>query len=65
MSTIVRNRSVNALMPLLTSAPFADWKVEERYSDGSHLTPATVAAHISAARTVVGILEQAQLGMLT
>ena len=61
MATIVRNRSVNALMPLLTSTPFADWKVEERYSDGSHLTPEAVAAHMSAARTAVGILEQAHL----
>ncbi|MGH3830022.1 MAG: hypothetical protein ACRDRS_06145 [Pseudonocardiaceae bacterium] len=66
MSTIVRNRPVNALVPLLTSEPFADWKVEERYCDGSHLTPAVVADHISAARTVVGILQQAHLdGMLT
>jgi hypothetical protein len=66
MSTIVRSRSVSALMPVLVSAPFADWKVDERYCDGSHLTPATVAKHISAARTVVGILEQAHLdGMLT
>ncbi|MGH3867680.1 MAG: hypothetical protein ACRDQ4_16390 [Pseudonocardiaceae bacterium] len=65
MSTIVRNRPVNALMPLLTSNPFAGWKVDERYCDGSHLTPATVADHIFAARTVVGILEQARLdGML-
>lgn len=66
MSTILRTRSVNALMPLLTSAPFADWKVDERYCDGSHLTPAAVSNHISAARTVVGILEQAHLdGMLS
>jgi hypothetical protein len=66
MSTIVRSRSVNALVPLLTSQPFADWKVDERYCDGSHLTPAAVAGHISAARTVVGILEQAHLdGTLT
>jgi hypothetical protein len=65
MSTILRGRSVNALVPLLSSAPFAGWKVDERYSDGSHLTPATVASHISAARTVVGILEQAHIdGML-
>lgn len=66
MSTIVRSRSAKALVPILTSAPFADWKVDERYCDGSHLTPTVVAAHISAARTVIGILEQAQLdGMLS
>jgi hypothetical protein len=66
MSTIVRNRSVNALVPLLVPNPFADWKVDERYCDGSHLTPAAVTDHISAARTAVGILEQAHLdGMLT
>jgi hypothetical protein len=66
MATIVRNRSANALLPLLTSAPFADWKVDERYCDGEHLTPAAVDAHLSAARAVVGILEQAHLdGMLS
>lgn len=62
MSIIARNGSVNALVPLLTShSPFADWKVEERYCDGSHLTPAAVIKHIFAARTVVGILERACL----
>jgi hypothetical protein len=66
MSIIVRNRSANVLVPLLTSEPFADWKIEERYCDGSHLTLAAVAVHMSAARTVVGILEQAHLdGMLS
>jgi hypothetical protein len=66
MSTIVRNRPVNALMPLLIPNPFEDWKVDDRYCDGSHLTPAAVADHISAARTVIGILEQVRLdGMLT
>lgn len=66
MAIILRNRSVNALVPLLTSEPFADWKVDERYCDGSHLTSAAVVAHISAARTVVGMLEQARLdGRLT
>ncbi|MGH3721339.1 MAG: hypothetical protein ACRDRI_21310 [Pseudonocardiaceae bacterium] len=66
MSIIVGNRPATALLPLLTSEPFADWKVDERYCDGLHLTPAAVADHISAARTVIGILERAHLdGMLT
>ncbi|MCK2240340.1 MULTISPECIES: hypothetical protein [unclassified Crossiella] len=66
MSTIVRDRAANVLTPVLTSQPFADWSVNERYCDGSHLTPAAVTSHLSAARTVIGILEQAHLdGMLT
>jgi hypothetical protein len=66
VSIIVRNRSANALMPLLTSQPFADWSVNERYCDGSHLAATTVASHISAAQEVIRILQQAHLdGMLT
>ncbi|MFC6089957.1 hypothetical protein [Saccharothrix lopnurensis] len=66
MVTIVQNRSASALIPLLTSQPFADWKVDDRYCDGTHLTATTVSNHLSAARAVISILEQAHLdGMLT
>lgn len=61
MSLIMQNRSANVLASLLGSQPFEGWKVYERYCDGSHLTAATVTAHIAAARTVVQILERAEL----
>ena len=61
MSTIVRSRSASTLMTVLTTEPFATWKVDERYSDGSHLSPNTVSERIVAARAVVGILEQAHI----
>lgn len=61
MPMIMQNRSANALVPLLATTPFADWHVKERYSDGSHLTPSGVAAHLAAARTTVEVLTQAKL----
>ncbi|EWC60695.1 hypothetical protein UO65_3978 [Actinokineospora spheciospongiae] len=61
MATIVQGRSASTLMTVLATQPFAGWNVAERYSDGSHLTPAAVAAHVTAARTVVGILAQAHI----
>jgi hypothetical protein len=61
MAMIIRNRSANSLVPQLAGQPFADWNVNERYCDGSHLTPAVVAGHLAAARDVVGLLEQAHI----
>jgi hypothetical protein len=61
MSIIVQGRSANALTPLLGSNPFHNWTVNERYCDGVHLTGATVSARVSVARTVVQILERAEL----
>jgi hypothetical protein len=61
MAVIVQSRSANSLVPLLATAPFADWEVNERYSDGSHLSAETVASHLTAARDVVAVLEQAHI----
>lgn len=39
--------------------PFATWEVGDRYSDGSAITQQQAAAHLGAARQVLGVLLQA------
>jgi hypothetical protein len=59
VALIIQSRPAKSLVQLLANQPFADWKVSERYCDGSHLTGAVVLDHLNAARKVVSILEQA------
>lgn len=39
---------------LATPNPFADWAVDDRYTDGSHIMAQRVDAHVQAAREILG-----------
>ncbi|WP_152547035.1 hypothetical protein [Amycolatopsis orientalis] len=41
--------------------PFSSWKVDERYSDGTHIDETRVTAHLTHARRILSLHEQARI----
>jgi hypothetical protein len=60
---VVSGRAAGPVFTALLAGrpPFVSWKIEDRYSDGSAITEQEARGHISTARAILGILEQAIL----
>jgi hypothetical protein len=62
LSQIVTGRAGPAFTALVAGpTPFATWDVADRYSDGSAITQQEARGHVNAAKTIIGMLEQAML----
>lgn len=57
---VVAGRSAPVFASLVTgSAPFADWEIDDRYSDGNTITERRALDHLDTARAIMEVLEQA------
>jgi len=62
LSLLVNGRSGSMFVSLLQRPnPFAMWSIHERYHRGTGVTATRSSDHISAARSVVSLYQQAQL----
>lgn len=60
MANVIEGRSGSRLAAVLKAAPFAQWQVDDRYSDGSWATRAIVQEHLDATAAVRDVVEQAE-----
>jgi hypothetical protein len=51
----------NGLLASPGPEPFANWHVEDRYSDGLAITQQEATAHLNATRQVLAVLQQAEI----
>lgn len=60
---VVSGRTAGPVFTALLAGqpPFVNWNIDDRYSDGSAITEQDARGHISSARAILGILEQAIL----
>jgi len=62
LSLVVSGRGGANFVALISKPnPFAHWKVEDRYSDGNHIGPMRVRAHLDAAKEIVAMQQLAQI----
>ncbi|MGH3546096.1 MAG: hypothetical protein ACRDPW_09260 [Mycobacteriales bacterium] len=58
---IVSGRSAKRFTALVARpAPFATWRITDRYSDGTTITAECARKHLDAAGQILGLLEQAE-----
>lgn len=61
-SLMVKGRSGPVLAAMVAGpAPYATWRVHDRYSDGNAITEQIARDHVDGAKEIVEILQQAEL----
>ncbi|MFI9384140.1 hypothetical protein [Kutzneria sp. NPDC052558] len=59
---VASGRGGASFVALMTKPnPFVGWAVDDRYSDGKHIDPVQVRAHLDAAKQIIAIQQQAQI----
>ena len=61
IAALADGRPEPEVLDLLTDQPFADWRVDDRYSSGIHIDDGTVEVHLIGATRAIKALEAVQL----
>ncbi|MEV7596635.1 hypothetical protein AB0O91_04525 [Kitasatospora sp. NPDC089797] len=64
LAQLAQGRVGAALLPLIAHNPFAGWKVDHRYEDGSAIQAADLAVHIQMAQALCVLYDDARNGRI-